>query len=289
VKDFIIMADSACDLPLNIIKENNIYYLGLKCLFKGEDYIEDCGLTLSYKDFYTGIREGEMPTTSQVNNFQFQTAFEEIIKSGKDILYLSFSSALSGTTNSAIVARFATLETFPDANISIIDTKSASLGYGLLVIQACRLKSEGLSIREIENTIEETIPKLNHIVAMDDLLYLKRGGRLSGTAAVLGTILQLKPMVKMNEVGQLINYGKVQGRKKSIHTLFKEFEERAVDINSQELIAICHSDCLDDAHKLANMIREKYAVDILINGIGCVIGSHTGVNTVAIFFLGERR
>jgi len=289
VKDFIIMADSACDLPLNIIQENNIYYLGLNCLFKGKEYIEDCGVSLSYSDFYKGILKGEMPTTSQVNSFQFQSAFEEIIKSGKDILYLGFSSALSGTINSAMIASSATLETNPEANITIIDTKSASLGYGLLVIQACRLKLGGMSIREIANKIEETIPKLNHIVAMDDLQYLKRGGRLSGTAAALGTILHLKPMVKMNEVGQLINYSKVQGRKKSINTLFKEFEERAVDINSQELIAICHSDCLDDAKKLAKMIREKYAVDILINDIGCVIGSHTGANTVAIFFLGENR
>lgn len=289
MNDFIIMSDSACDLPLNIINENNIYYLGLKCIFKGEEYIEDCGVSLSYKDFYKGIREGEMPTTSQVNSFQFQSAFEEIVKANKDILYLGFSSSLSGTINSAIIARSATLQTYPEANITIIDTKSASLGYGLLVIQACRLKSEGMSIKEIENKIEETIPKLNHIVAMDDLQYLKRGGRLSGTAATLGIILQLKPMVKMNDVGQLINYGKVQGRKKSIHTLFKEFEERAVDINSQKLIAICHSDCLDDAKKLAKMIRKKYDVNILINDIGCVIGSHTGANTVALFFLGEGR
>jgi len=289
MKDFIIMADSACDLPINIIRENNIYYLGLKCLFKGNEYIEDCGISLPYKDFYKGIREGEMPATSQVNNFQFQVAYEKILKSGKDVLYLSFSSALSGTINSAMIARTTILETYPEANITIIDTKSASLGYGLLVIQACRLKSQGLSIKEITVQIKATIPKLNHIVAMDDLQYLKRGGRLSGTAAALGTILQLKPMVKMNDAGQLINYGKVQGRKKSIHTLFKEFEERAVHINSQKLIAICHSDCLDDANKLANTIREKYDVDILINDIGCVIGSHTGVNTVSIFFVGERR
>lgn len=289
MKDFIVMADSACDLPLDIINENDIYYLGLKCLFKGEEYIEDCGVSLSYEDFYKGIREGEMPTTSQVNIFQFQSAFEEIVKTNTDILYLSFSSALSGTINSAIIARSTILETYPQANITIIDTKSASLGYGLLVIQACKLKSEGISMREIEKKIEETIPKLNHIVAMDDLQYLKRGGRLSGTAATLGTILQLKPMVKMNDIGQLINYSKVQGRKKSINTLFKEFEERAVDINSQNLIAICHSDCLDDAKKLEKMIREKYDVDILINDIGCVIGSHTGANTVALFFLGEKR
>ena len=289
MSDFIIMADSACDLPLNIIEENNIHYLGLKCLFKGKEYIEDCGVSLPYKDFYKGIREGEMPTTSQVNVFQFKSAFEEIVEADKDILYLSFSSALSGTINSATIARSTILDIYPKATITIIDTKSASLGYGLLVIQACKLKSEGIPMREIETKIEETIPKLNHIVAMDDLQYLKRGGRLSGTAATLGTILKLKPMVKINAVGQLINYSKVQGRKKSINTLFKEFEERSVDIGSQKLIAISHSDCIDDAEKLAEMIRGKYDIDILINDIGCVIGSHTGANTVALFFLGKNR
>lgn len=289
MNDFIIMVDSACDLPLEIINENNIYYMGLKCLFKGTDYIEDCGVSLSYKDFYTGIREGEMPTTSQVNSFRFESAFEEIIKSNKDILYLSFSSALSGTMNSALIARSALLETHPQANINIIDTKSASLGYGLLVLQACRLKSEGMSISQIETKIKETIPKLNHIITMDDLQYLSRGGRLSGTAATLGTLLQLKPMVKINDLGQLINYNKVRGRKRSIATLFEEFEERAVDINSQKLIAICHSDCLEEAERLAKMVTDKYSIDILINDIGCVIGSHTGANTIAIFFIGEKR
>lgn len=289
MNDFIIMADSACDLPINIIEQNNIHYLGLKCLFKGNEYIEDCGASLTYKDFYKGIREGEMPTTSQVNNFQFQSAFKEIIEAGKDVLYLSFSSALSGTINSANIARSTILETYPKANITILDTKSASLGYGLLVIQACKLKSEGMPLIEIVQRIEETIPKLNHIVAMDDLQYLKRGGRLSGTAATLGTILQLKPMVKINDVGQLINYSKVQGRKKSINTLFKEFEERSVDITSESLIAISHSDCIEDAERLAKMIKEKYSINILINDIGCVIGSHTGANTVALFFLGRNR
>ncbi|MGG7178916.1 DegV family protein [Clostridium paraputrificum] len=287
--DFIIMADSACDLPKSLIEENNICYVGLTCLFKGKEYVEDHGDSLPYEDFYKGIREGEMPSTSQVNSLTYYDLFEGYIKKNKAILYLAFSSALSGTINSARLAKNDILDKYPNADITILDTKSASLGYGLLVLKACKLRIDGMSKNDISKIIEETSPKLNHIVAMDDLDYLKRGGRLSGTAATLGTILQLKPMVKINDEGQLINYGKVKGRKKSITTLFKEFEARAIDIPSQDLIAISHSDCLKDAQLLADMIKEKYNVKILINSIGCVIGSHTGANTIALFFLGNSR
>lgn len=289
MKDFVIMADSACDLPLDIIKENNICYLGLKCLFKNEEYIENCGVSLPYSEFYKGIRNGEIPTTSQVNSFQFYTAFENIIKQDKEVLYLAFSSALSGTINSARIAKKDILNVYPNASITIVDTKSASLGYGLLVIKACELKKTKMSKEDIATKIKETYPKINHFVTMNDLDYLKRGGRLSGTAATLGTILHLKPMVKVNDEGELINYGKVNGRKKSITKLLKEFEENFINIDSQELIAISHSDCLEDATALATMIRNKYNVNILINYIGCVIGSHTGADTVALFFLGKER
>ena len=287
--DFIIMADSACDLPESLIKENNICYVGLTCLFKGKEYIEDCGASLTYEEFYRGIREGEMPSTSQVNSMFYYDLFEGYVKDNKPVLYLAFSSALSGTINSARLAKNDILDAYPNADITILDTKSASLGYGLLVLKACELRKNGMSKNDVSKIIEETIPKINHIVAMDDLTYLKRGGRLSGTAATLGTILQLKPMVKMNDEGQLINYGKVKGRKKSINTLFKEFEERAVDIPSQGLIAISHSDCLEEAQLLADMIKEKYDIEILINSIGCAIGSHTGTNTIALFFIGNSR
>lgn len=289
MKDFNIVVDSAADLPIEIIKKYNLTLLGLTCNFKGKEYIEDENSNLSYKEFYQGIREGEMPTTSQVNSQQFFNAFEKIVKNNKAVIYPAFSSALSGTINSAKLAKDEILEKYPDADITIIDTKCASLGNGLLIIKACELKENGASKEEVIKYIEDTKLKIIHLVSMDDLDYLKRGGRLSGTAATLGSILKLKPMVKVNNEGQLINYSKVQGRKKSINTLFKEFEEKAVNINSQKLIAISHSDCLSAAEYLANKIKEKYNVEVLINYVGCVIGSHTGINTLALFFLGDER
>jgi DegV family protein with EDD domain len=287
--NYIIMVDSASDLPLNLIKEYELCLVGLKCHFKDKEYIENEDMTLSYSDFYNGIREGEIPTTSQVNTFTFYENFEKYVMDGKSVIYPSFSSGLSGTINSAELAKNEILENYPNADITIIDTKCASLGYGLLVIKSCILKNDGASKDEVINYINDTYPKMNHLVLMDDLNYLKRGGRLSGTAATLGSILQVKPLVKMNSEGKLINYSKVKGRKKGIATLFKEFEENALDINCQKIIAISHSDCIEDAEKLAEMIKEKYDVEIIINYIGCVIGSHTGTGTIGLFFLGKNR
>lgn len=289
MKNYTIMADSAADIPLSLIEKYNIPLVGLKCNFKGKEYVEDGGLSLSYSDFYKGIREGALPTTSQVNSQTYYETFEKYVKEGLSVIYPCFSSALSGSINSAQLAKNSILENYPSADITIIDTKCASLGCGLLILKASKLKSNGESKDSVIEFIETTAPSINHFVTLDDLRYLQKGGRLSGTAATLGTILQLKPMVKVNENGELINYKKVKGRKKSIQMLFEEFEENATDIDLQELIAISHSDCLKDAEKLASMIKEKYKVDVLINTIGCVIGSHTGLNTIALFFLGNGR
>ena len=289
MNNYIIMVDSASDLPLNLIKEYKLCLVGLKCIFKNKEYIENENMPLSYSEFYKGIREGEIPTTSQVNTFTFYENFEKYVKEGKSVIYPAFSSGLSGTINGAQLAKKDILENYPNADITIIDTKCASLGYGLLVIMACRLKNGGATKDEIINFITDTSLNMNHLVLMDDLNYLKRGGRLSGTAATLGTILQVKPLVKMNSEGKLINYSKVKGRKKGLTTLFKEFEENALEINSQKVVAISHSDCIEDAKKLAEMIKDKYNIEVIIRSIGCVIGSHTGAGTIAFFFLGKHR
>lgn len=289
MKNYIIMADSAADLPLSLIEKYNIPLVGLKCNFKDKEYIEDGGLSLSYNDFYKGIREGEMPTTSQVNTQTYYETFEKYVKEGTSVIYPCFSSALSGSINSAELAKNSIIENYPDADITIIDSKCASLGCGLLIIKAAILRANGESKDSVIKFIETTSPNINHIITLDDLKYLQKGGRLSGTALALGTILQLKPIVKVNENGELINYKKVKGRKKSIQTLFEEFEEKATDIDSQELIAISHSDCLEDVEKLKAMITGKYKIDVLINTIGCVIGSHTGTNTIGLFFIGNGR
>lgn len=289
MKDYVIVVDSASDIPKDLRKKYNIEVLGLKCILNEKEYIEDDTIDLTYDDFYKAIREGALPTTSQVNLNTYYECFEKHIKNNKTILYPAFSSALSGCYNAAVLAKNDILEKYPEADIRIIDTKCASLGYGLLVIKALKYIEKGASCDEVCEFLKCTAPKINHIVLLDDLSYLKRGGRLSGTAAVLGNILQLKPLVKMNDEGQLINYSKVKGRKKGINTLFGEFENKATDINKQEIISICHSDCLEDAQKLAKMITDKYNVKVIIGSIGCVIGSHTGASTIAIFFEGENR
>lgn len=289
MNNYVIVIDSASDLPLDFIKNNNLKLAGLKCIFKNNEYIEDETMKLTYHDFYEGIREGEMPQTSQVNTFKFFEIFESIVREGKSVIYPAFSSALSGTMNSAVLAKQEILDKYPEADINIIDTKCASLGLGLVIIKSLELMNKGASKDQIISYMEEISKKVNHLVLLDDLNYLKKGGRLSGTAATLGSILQLKPLVKVDNEGRLINYSKVKGRKKGLNTLFEEFENSAVDINSQGTLCISHSDCLEDAKKLESMIKSKYNVEVLINYIGCVIGSHTGAGTIAFFFIGKER
>lgn len=289
MRDFVIVVDSACDLPLNIIDKYSMKSVGLKCNFKGNEYIDDFGQSLSYSDFFKGIREGEMPITSQVNSYDFHTLFEDIVKSNKEILYIALSSMLSGTINSARIAKDEILEEYPDADISIVDSKSGSLGEGLLVLKACELKEQGASKLEIIQYLEENSSKVIHAIAMDDLEYLKKGGRISGATAAIGSILNIKPLIKLDSEGKVVSMGKVKGRKKSISALFKELEEKAVDLINQKIVAISHADCIEDAEKLKNMITEKYNIEVLVNYMGCVIGSHSGADALALYFMGNER
>lgn len=289
MKNYVIIADSASDIPENLKDKYKIEILGLKCILNDKEYVEDNTMTLTYDDFYKAIREGALPTTSQVNLNTYYECFENHIKNNEAVIYPAFSSALSGTYNAAVLAKENILENYPEADITIIDTKCASLGYGLLVLKSLQFADKNHTKDETIKFINETAPKINHLVMLDDLNFLKRGGRLSGTAATLGSILKLKPLVKMNENGELINYSKINGRKKGINYLFSEFEKKAININDQKIIAISHSDCKEDAEKLADLIKSKYDVEVIIGYIGCVIGSHTGAGTIAFFFEGQGR
>ncbi len=285
----VIIVDSGCDLPLKYIKENNIPYLGITLNFKGNEYFEDFGQSIKYKDFYAAVRAGEMPSTSQVNAYRFEEVFKKYVEEGKSIIYLAFSAGLSGTYNSALIAREDILHKYPEADITIIDTKSASMGVGLLVYYACEMLKAGASKEEIINWVKENIPKTVHWFTVDDLNHLKRGGRVSSTSAAVGTLLGIKPVLHVNDEGKLINVSKVKGRKKSIKELFNNLEKHIVNPEEQ-VIFISHGDCLEDAESLAAMIREKYPVkDIIINFVGPVIGSHSGPGTIALFFLGDSR
>lgn len=289
MNNIIIMTDSSCDLPLEYIKTNNIPYLGIACNFKGQEYLEDFGKTLKYKEFYAAVREGEMPTTAQINSYRFSEEFKKYAKEGKTVIYLAFSSALSGTYNSALVAREEVLEDYPQADITVIDTKAASMGVGLIVHHAYELLKKGASKDEIIKWVEDNKLKAIHWFTVDDLNHLKRGGRISAAAAAVGSLLAIKPVMHVNDAGQLIPVSKAKGRKKSIKELFENLEKHIVNPEEQ-VIFISHGDCIEDAETLASMIREKYAVkDIIINFIGPAIGSHSGPGTLALFFLGDTR
>lgn len=285
----VIIMDSCTDLPLEYVESNNIPVLSLTCLFRGNEYPDDLGKTLSYKEFYEIVRKGEMPTTSQVNTYTFVEEFRKHVQEGKAIIYIGFSSALSGTVNSAMAARKAVLEEFENADITVIDSKSASLGYGLLVYYANEMLKKGVSKEEVINWVENNKLKLNHWFTVEDLFHLKRGGRVSSAAAIIGTMLDIKPVLHVDNEGRLIPITKVKGRKKSLRALAEKLKERIVSPEEQT-IAISHGDCIEDVEYLKELILSDVKVkDVIVNYVGPVIGSHSGPGTVALFFFGNER
>lgn len=286
----VILADSSCDLPVEYIKDNNcLEVLGLILNFKGKDIIDDLGETVKNAEFYDYLRNGGMASTGQINSYRFHEAFEKYVKDKKSIIYICFSSGLSGTYNSALIAKNQILEEYPDADITIIDSLCASLGHGLIVYYAVELLKSGSSKDDIVSFVENNKFRTNHYFTVNDLNHLKRGGRVSATAAVVGTILDIKPILHVDHEGHLIPLGKVKGRKKSIKSLLDHMIER-VENPEEQIIFISHGDCLHDAEHLADLIKKEFTVkDIIINPIGPVIGAHSGPDTLALFFLGKSR
>lgn len=283
----VILTDSSCDLPLEFIKENKINFLGLICHLSYGDFKDDFGETLSHKDFYNSVRDGEMPTTSQINTYRFKEAFKSFCEAGNSVIYIGMSSAISGCINSALVARNELLEENPNFDISIVDTKGASIGEGLLVYKALEMLKKGSSKEEILSWLEDNKLNVNYCFTVDNLKHLRKGGRLSYTAATLGTLLDIKPIICINDKGELINVCNVRGRKKAIKTLIKNFEENC--INPEEtVVGISHGDCLEEALALKEHLMEKYNVKRVIVGyVGPVIGSHTGPGMLSLCFIGK--
>jgi DegV family protein with EDD domain len=285
----VLIIDCCCDLPIEYVEKNNVELLSLTVNLNGREYKDNLGKDLPYKDFYLAVRNGAMPSTSQINVFDFEKEFRKHVSLGKSIIYIAFSSALSGTYNSACIAKETILEEYKDADITIIDSKCASLGEGLLDYYAIEMLKNGASKEEIVNWVEENKLKVNHWFTVDDLNHLKRGGRVSGTAAAIGTILDIKPIMHVDDEGKLIPVTKVKGRKKSIRALAEELNKRIINPEEQ-IIFISHGDCIEDAKFLEKLILEKHKVkDVIINNIGPIIGSHAGPGTVAVFFIGEKR
>ena len=289
LSETILVIDSGCDLPLDYIRQDNIVSLGLVCNFKGEVIEDDFGKKFIRKDFYDALRQGEMPTTSQINSQRYLEVFSKYVREEKSIIYIAMSSALLGTINSANIARETVLEDFPEADISIVDSKCASLGEGLLVYYAYEMLKQGSSKDEIVTWLEENKLKINHWFTVNDLNHLRRGGRISSSAATVGTLLNIKPVLFMDNEGRLTAFSKCRGRKKAISSLVEKFKEKT-DPNKKQVIAIGHGDCMVDALTLEALVREHGNVkDVILNYVGTAIGSHTGPEILGLYFMAEER
>lgn len=283
---FVITADSTVDLPKEFLEEKQVPIVSLSYIIDGATYKDGEGLTS--KEFYDKIREGAMPTTSQVNPEQARDLFEPILKEGKDILHIAFTSGLSGTYNSCRIAAEELREEYPDRKIVVVDSLCAASGGGMLLYKALEMKEQGKSFDEIATWVEENKLHVCHDVTVDDLFHLHRGGRVSKASAVVGTIIKIKPIIHVNDEGKLIVIGKERGRKKALQTLVERMEEKSQGFEN-DIVMITHGDALEDAEYVKGLIEEKFGItNIMINPLGTVIGSHTGPGVISIFYMGNR-
>lgn len=288
---FKLVTDNTADLPLEYLKEQNVDYMFLSYILDGVSYEKE--KQLDCKKFYAMMREGKMPTTSQVNPDEARAFFEACIRENSEVLYLAFSSGLSGTCNSARIAAEEVMEAHPGVKIMVVDSLCASLGEGLFVHKAVTMRNQGKSMEETAQWLTEHIGNFVHVFTVDDLFHLYRGGRVSRTAAVFGTLASIKPKLHVDDEGHLIVIGKVRGRKKSLNALVDYMEEKMgswLQENRDDYVFISHGDALEDAEYVRDRIRERFGIEhFLINNIGPTIGAHSGPGTIALFFMGESR
>ena len=289
MREFKILTDNTADLPESYIQAHDLTLAWLPYLLDGETYTREN--TLDYPAFYARMRAGSMPTTSQVNPQQAREVLEAVLRQGYDVLYIAFSSGLSGTYNSVRMAVEELSGEYPEATIAVVDSLCASLGEGLLVHKAVQMKEAGKSLGEIREWLEANKLHLCHVFTVDDLNHLYRGGRVSRTAAFLGTLANIKPMLHVDDEGHLIALSKVRGRKKSISKLVDMMEERLGDWKDKnDIIFISHGDCIEDANRLKELVEERTGIQAyLIDYVGPTIGAHSGPGTLALFFMGEKR
>lgn len=288
MKNYVIFTDSACDIPVETLKKWNVSFVSLSFVFDGD---EKCysNYDLPSKEFYNRMRKGAVAKTSAINVDTFKESFEPELEKGNDVLYLGFSSGLSGTFNAARIAAEELLEKYPDRKIIAVDTLSASAGFGMLLFLTVEEKNKGASIEEAAQFAEETRKNLCHWFTVDDLEYLKRGGRISPTVAFVGGVLGIKPVLHMDNEGHLINKFKVRGRKNAIKALADKLGELGLDVQKGPIF-ISHGDCPEDVEYLKQLIMEKYGADVgIVADVGPVIGAHSGPGTLALFFLGKER
>ena len=287
MSNYVVTVNSTVDLPKAWLDEREVKVLPLKYTIEDQTYVDMEGL--SSKVFFAKLREGKMAVTSEVNPDEAREKFEPILKEGKDILHLAFTSGLSGTYNSCRLAAEELLEEYPERKIMVVDTKCACLGEGLLLYYVLKKKKAGATLEQAYAYAEEMKEHIGHYVTVDDLNHLHRGGRVSKTSAVLGSMVKIKPIIIVNKEGKLEVVAKERGRKKSMNTIVDMAVERTGDYKN-EIVMITHGDCLEEAEYLAGIVREKMGVEnILINNIGTVIGGHTGPGVLAVFALADHK
>jgi len=282
-----IITDTACDFPAHMYGQLDLIAVPLTVLYKGESYTEYTEAWL--KAMFDGLRAGEKASTSAINPDGWARAIEPVLQAGQDALVLAFSSGLSTTYQSAMIAADELRQKYPERQIRVVDTLCASLGEGLLVWYACKKRDAGMELDDLAAWCEKNRFNLCHWFTVDDLMYLKRGGRVSAATALLGTMLQIKPVLHVDNEGHLINVAKARGRKASIDALAARMGQTQLP-GENDTVFICHGDCQADAEYLAQQVKEKYGVkDVLIYYVGAVIGSHSGPGTLALFYLGDHR
>lgn len=289
MNNYVITTDNNADLPEEFYKEHQIGCTYFSYTLDGKEYTKENFLPV--EEFYSKMRAGSMPTTSQVNPERVRALFEPYLKEGKDILHIAFSSGLSGTFNSCRIAAQELMEEYPERKIRVVDSLAASLGQGLLAYLAQRRKEEGADFDSVAQWTEEHKKNIVHLFTVDDLNHLYRGGRVSRTTAILGGMLNIKPILHVDDEGKLIPIGKVRGRKKSLLELVTLMDTKIGSYaKSCDTIFISHGDCREEAEFLAAKVKEKYHITTeLINDVGAVIGAHSGPGTMALFFVGDVR
>lgn len=289
--NYIIFADTACDVSLDIPKALDLRYIQMSFTF-GDDGKEYTSGDIAIKDFYDGMRSGKVSKTSAINLDGFVKAFRPVLESGSDIFYLAFSSGLSSTYMNAASAADELKEDFPERKIIVVDSLAASGGYGLLLYLCLEKKRSGADMAELKAYAEGLRLNICHWFTVEDLVYLKRGGRISAATAIAGAVLGIKPILHVDDEGHLINMSKVRGRKASIRALADKFGELSVKeaLGTQQTVLISHADCQGDAKTLADILKKEYSADVrMITGIGPIIGAHSGPGTLALFFIGKKR
>ncbi|MPM04064.1 DegV domain-containing protein [bioreactor metagenome] len=290
MSDFVMITDSSADLTPELVAETGVEVLPLSVTIKNKTYHNyPDEREIAVKEFFGMLRSGEMATTAAVNVADYTEAMEPILASGRDILILAFSSNLSATYQSSLVAVSEMLEKYPERKIFTVDTLCASLGQGMLVYLACKERDKGRNIEEVRDWAEQHKLNLCHWFTVDDLNFLKRGGRVSAATALVGTMLSIKPVLHVDDSGRLISMGKARGRAASLKALVDHMEESALEKGDQTVF-LTHGDCLEDAQKVVDDVKARFGVKkVYVNNVGPVVGAHSGPGTIALFFMGSKR